>query len=88
MQHNSSKPKFDSIEQLKKLFRHGYVVNRISYPLSERNKIKQQISQNQIGEGELRRFGWLERRIQDDIKCLYWLEDWLHYDKSLLVLTE
>jgi hypothetical protein len=32
MQQNSYKPKFDSIEQLKKLFRHGYVVNRISYP--------------------------------------------------------
>ena len=46
----------------------------------------EQISQNQIGEGELRRFGWLERWIEDDIKCLHWLEDWLHYDRSLLVL--
>ncbi len=32
MQQNSSKSKYDSIEQLKKLFIHGYVVNRISYP--------------------------------------------------------
>jgi hypothetical protein len=32
MQQNSSKSKYDSIEQLKKLFSHGYVVNRISYP--------------------------------------------------------
>jgi hypothetical protein len=32
MQQNSSKPKYDSIEQLKKLLRHRYAVNRISYP--------------------------------------------------------
>jgi hypothetical protein len=32
MQQNSSKSKYDSVEQLKKLFSHGYVVNRISYP--------------------------------------------------------
>jgi hypothetical protein len=32
MQQNSSKSKYDSIEQLKKLFSQGYVVNRISYP--------------------------------------------------------
>jgi hypothetical protein len=32
MQHNSSKSKYDSVEQLKKLFSRGYVVNRISYP--------------------------------------------------------
>jgi hypothetical protein len=32
MQQNSSKSKYDSIEQLKKLFGQGYVVNRISYP--------------------------------------------------------
>ncbi len=61
-------------------------LDKIENILKERNKIKQQISQNQIGEGELRRFGWLERWIQDDIKCLHWLEDWLHYDRSLLVL--
>lgn len=61
-------------------------LDKIENILKERNKIKQQISQNQIGEGELRRFGWLERWIQDDIKWLHWLEDWLHYDRSLLVL--
>ena len=61
-------------------------LDKIENILKERNKIKQQISQNQIGEGELRRFGWLERWIQDDINCLHWLEDWLHYDRSLLVL--
>lgn len=61
-------------------------LDKIENILKERNKIKQQISQNQIGEGELRRFGWLERWIEDDIKCLHWLEDWLHYDRSLLVL--
>jgi very-short-patch-repair endonuclease len=61
-------------------------LDKIENILKERNKIKQQISQNQIGEGELRRFGWLERWIQDDIKYLHWLEDWLHYDRSLLVL--
>jgi hypothetical protein len=32
MKSNSSKSKYDSIEQLKKLFNHGYVVNHISYP--------------------------------------------------------
>ncbi|MDQ4017852.1 MAG: endonuclease domain-containing protein, partial [Thermoproteota archaeon] len=48
-------------------------LDKIENILKERNKIKQQISQNQIGEGELRRFGWLERWIQDDIKCLHWL---------------
>jgi hypothetical protein len=32
MKYNSSKSKYDSIEQLKKLFNHGYVVNHISYP--------------------------------------------------------
>jgi hypothetical protein len=32
MQQNSSKSKYNSIVQLKKLLRHGYVVNRISYP--------------------------------------------------------
>jgi hypothetical protein len=32
MQQNSSKSKYDSIKQLKKLFSQGYVVNRISYP--------------------------------------------------------
>ena len=61
-------------------------LDKIENILKERNKIKQQISQNQIGEGELRRFGWLERWIEDDIKCLHWLEHWLHYDRSLLVL--
>jgi hypothetical protein len=61
-------------------------LDKIENILKERNKIKQQISQNQTGEDELRRFGWLERWIQDDIKCLHWLEDWLHYDRSLLVL--
>jgi hypothetical protein len=30
MQQNSSKSKYDSVEQLKKLFSHGNVVNRIS----------------------------------------------------------
>jgi hypothetical protein len=30
MQQNFSKSKYDSIEQLKKLVRHGYVVNRIN----------------------------------------------------------
>ncbi|MDQ3839073.1 MAG: hypothetical protein M3297_07380 [Thermoproteota archaeon] len=32
MQQNSSKSKYDSIEQLKMLFSQGYIVNRISYP--------------------------------------------------------
>jgi hypothetical protein len=32
MQQNYSNSKYDSIEQLKKLLRHGYVVNHISYP--------------------------------------------------------
>jgi very-short-patch-repair endonuclease len=63
-------------------------LDKIENILKERNKIKQQINQNQISEGELRRFGWLERWIQEDLKWLQWLEDWLHYDKSLLVLTK
>jgi hypothetical protein len=62
-------------------------LDKIENILKERNKIKQQISQNQIGEGELRRFGWLERWIQEDLKYLNWLEDWLHLNKKLLVLT-
>jgi hypothetical protein len=32
VQQNSSKSKYDSIEQLKKLFKHGYVINHISHP--------------------------------------------------------
>jgi hypothetical protein len=32
MQQNSSKSKYESVEQLKKLFSEGHVVNRISYP--------------------------------------------------------
>jgi hypothetical protein len=32
VQENSSKSTYDSVEQLKKLLSHGYVVNRISYP--------------------------------------------------------
>jgi hypothetical protein len=32
VQENSSKSAYDSVEQLKKLLSHGYVVNRISYP--------------------------------------------------------
>jgi hypothetical protein len=30
-------------------------------------------------------YPWIivERWIQEDLKYLYWLEDWLHYDKSL-----
>jgi very-short-patch-repair endonuclease len=63
-------------------------LDRIENILKERNKINQQINQNQINEGELRRFGWLERWIQEDLKWLHWLEDWLHYDKSLLVLNK
>jgi hypothetical protein len=31
-QTNSSEPKYESIEQFKKLSREGYMVNRISYP--------------------------------------------------------
>lgn len=31
-QTNSSEPKYESIEQLKKLSREGYMVNRISHP--------------------------------------------------------
>jgi very-short-patch-repair endonuclease len=63
-------------------------LEKIENILKERNKIKQQINQNQIHESELRRFGWLERWIQDDLKYLNWLEDWLHYDKSFLALTK
>jgi very-short-patch-repair endonuclease len=63
-------------------------LDKIENILKERNKIKQQINQNQINEGELRRFGWLERWMQEDLKWLHWLEDWLHYDKSLLVLNK
>jgi very-short-patch-repair endonuclease len=63
-------------------------LDKIENILKERNEIKQQINQNQISEGELRRFGWLERWIQEDLKYLHWLEDWLHYDKSPLVLTK
>ena len=63
-------------------------LDRIENILKERNKINQQINQNQINDGELRRFGWLERWIQEDLKWLHWLEDWLHYDKSLLVLNQ
>ena len=63
-------------------------LDKIENILKERNKIKQQINQNEVNEGELRRFGWLERWIQEDLKCLYWIEDWLHYDKSLLVLAK
>lgn len=42
-------------------------LDKIENIFKERNKIKQQINQNQIDEGELRRFGWFERWIQDDI---------------------
>ncbi len=62
-------------------------LEKIENILKERNKIKQQIIQNQIHESELRRFGWLERWIQDDLKYLNWLEEWLHYDKKLFILT-
>ena len=61
-------------------------VEKIENILKERNEIKQQINQNQIHESELRRFSWLKRWIEDS-KYLNWLENWLHYDKSLLVLT-
>jgi hypothetical protein len=60
-------------------------LEKIENILKERNKVKQQINQNQIRESELRRFGWLDRWIQEDLKYLYWLEDWLHYDKSLVL---
>jgi hypothetical protein len=50
-------------------------------------KSKNKLNQNQIRESELRRFGWIERWIQEDLKYFNWLEDWLHYDKSHLVLT-
>jgi hypothetical protein len=62
-------------------------LEKIENILKERNKIKQQINPNQIHENELRRFGWLERWIQEDLKYLNWLEDWLHLNKKLLVLT-
>ena len=32
MQQDSSKSRYQSIEQLKKLFSEGYVINRVSYP--------------------------------------------------------
>ena len=32
MQQNSSNPRYQSIEQLEKLFSEGYVINRVSYP--------------------------------------------------------
>lgn len=32
MQQDSSKSRYESIEQLKKLFSEGYVINRVSYP--------------------------------------------------------
>ena len=63
-------------------------LDKIENILKERNKIKQQNKQNQVNEGELRRFGWLERWIQEDLKYLHWLEDWLRYDKGLLVLNK
>jgi very-short-patch-repair endonuclease len=62
-------------------------LEKIENILKERNEIKQQINQNQIYESELRRFGWLERWIEEDSKYLNWLEDWLHFDRSNLVLT-
>jgi very-short-patch-repair endonuclease len=63
-------------------------LDKIENILKERNKIKLQINRNQTNEGELRRFGWLERWIQEDLKRLQWLEDWLHYDKSILALNK
>jgi hypothetical protein len=63
-------------------------LDKIENILKERNKIKQQINRNQTNEGELRRFGWLERWIPEDLNWLHWLEDWLHYDKSILVLNK
>ena len=62
-------------------------LDKIENILKERNKIKLQINQNQIHESELRRFGWLERWIQEDLKYLNWLGDWLQYDKQLLILS-
>ena len=62
-------------------------LEKIENILKERNEIKQQINQNQIHKSELRRFSWLERWIEEDSKYLHWLGDWLHYDKSLLMLT-
>jgi hypothetical protein len=32
MQQNSSNPRYQSIEQLEKLFSEGYVINRVSHP--------------------------------------------------------
>ena len=62
-------------------------LEKIENILKERNKIKLQINQNKIHESELRRFGWLERWIQEDLKYLNWLGDWLQYDKQLLILS-
>ena len=62
-------------------------LEKIENILKERNEIKQQINQNQIQESELRRFSWLEIWIEEDSKYLNWLEDWLHFGKSNLVLT-
>ena len=61
-------------------------LEKIENILKERNKIKQQINQNQIHKSELRRFSWLERWIEEDLKFLNWLEDWLHYDKRDIAL--
>jgi hypothetical protein len=61
-------------------------LEKIENILKERNEIKQQINQNHIHKSELRRFSWLERWIED-LKHLDWIVDWLHYDKSLLVLN-
>jgi very-short-patch-repair endonuclease len=60
-------------------------LEKIENILKERNEIKQQINRNH--KCELRRFGWLERWLQEDLKYLNWLEDWLHCNKKLLVLT-
>lgn len=56
-------------------------LEKIENILKEQNEIKQQIDQNQIHKSELRRYGWLERWIEEDLKYLNWLEDWLHYDR-------
>jgi very-short-patch-repair endonuclease len=62
-------------------------LEKIENILKERNEIKLQINQNQIHVSELRHFSWLERWIEEDSIYLNWLEDWLHFGKSNLVLT-
>jgi hypothetical protein len=58
-------------------------LEKIENILRERREINQLIIQNQIPETERRRFAWLERWLQEDLKYLNWVEDWLHYNKRL-----